>query len=70
MLMEDVVFLNFLLSGKPCFSPQVVVIDLKIQMSATDPVLTFLATTGNFRAGNVLLVGASLRKNEVTCMSN
>lgn len=67
--MGDVVFLNFILSGKPCFSPQIVVTDLKMQMSDTDPVLAFLATTGNFRAGNVL-VGASLRKNEVTCVPN
>lgn len=59
--MGDVVFLNFVISGKPCFSPQIVVADLKMQMSNTDPVLTFLAMTGNFRAGNVL-VGASLGK--------
>lgn len=59
--MGDVVFLNFVLSGKPSFSPQIVVTDLKIQMSDTDPVLTFLAVTGNFRAGSVLM-GASLRK--------
>lgn len=60
--MGDVVFLNFVLSGKPCFSLQIVVTDLKIQMSNTDPVLTFLAMTGHFRTGNVL-VGASLIKN-------
>lgn len=69
MLMGDVVFLNFVLAGKASFSPQIVVTDLKMQMSDTDPVLTFLAVTGNFRAGSVL-VGVSLRKNEVTCMPN
>lgn len=69
MLMGDVVFLNFVISGKPCYSPQIAVTALKMQMSDTDPVLTFLAMTENFRAGNVL-VGASLRKNEVTCIPN